>query len=319
MDDILKKIIKTCIKHASDLIEAAEAVFINGKYNLSYHLSVLAIEEIGKANLLLAKHLDKSSPEEKTRWLDKKASDHELKLFWAFWTPAFRSGTITEKEITQAKDFARNVHNLRMEGLYVNYEAKATKDIIRKIPKSQARGMIDLAKARIDIEASRKIKPLTKERAQMLDWFVSATADEEQRKFIFSNSSLKELQELKDVIKWFAWLKKQFEDADKEAQALLEKELRRQKPEEEEKFSPKWKIRTKLICLSHSIRQSALNQWNDHSRGIIKLYEGDKKKGEIIVDIVLPKIVPMQSLWSAGYGHMRRFIIALNMATFNHH
>jgi AbiV family abortive infection protein len=51
-----------CLAHAEDLIRAARRVLVDEKLpNISYHLSVLALEEIGKSTLIIMSHFAKRS------------------------------------------------------------------------------------------------------------------------------------------------------------------------------------------------------------------------------------------------------------------
>ena len=81
---------KACLSHAEDLIRAATRILSDEKLpNISYHLAVLALEEIGKSFLIVMAHAYFTNQSEDSSWNPQKFySDHIKKLFWAIWAPS---------------------------------------------------------------------------------------------------------------------------------------------------------------------------------------------------------------------------------------
>src|ERR1051325_874316 len=76
----LTKIREACLSSAEDLVGSAKALLENGALQASYHLAVLALEEMGKLGLMETKYLmgRLSSPRE----FAPDIEDHVKKLFW---------------------------------------------------------------------------------------------------------------------------------------------------------------------------------------------------------------------------------------------
>jgi len=85
-----------CFEHATDLIEAAERIFREGRSlpNIAFHLVLLAIEEMGKAGLIAAREVGTGHRD--TAWIDKRLDDHAFKILWELWTPAFNAGNLSD-------------------------------------------------------------------------------------------------------------------------------------------------------------------------------------------------------------------------------
>src|SRR5205085_8287918 len=95
-----------CLEHAADLVSSAERVLENGFANIAYHLAVLALEEIGKAGLIMSRAITAGSRD--SEWIDKKLGDHIWKIQWAVWSVGFSGKRIDPKEFEEARRFARS-------------------------------------------------------------------------------------------------------------------------------------------------------------------------------------------------------------------
>ena len=86
----VEPILNACLQNAENLLASAKAVMAPGQYHIGYHLAALAMEEIGKAGLILTEALGPDpSEEDKESLRSKWMEDHERKLFWAIWLPSF--------------------------------------------------------------------------------------------------------------------------------------------------------------------------------------------------------------------------------------
>lgn len=311
----VQEIIKACLSHAADLLAAAIKTHSELKLsNIAYHLAALALEEVGKADLVAVNYIA-TSRDGTVSWPEKHADDHVKKLFWALWGPSFGRQVINQEQIDSFKGLAQRIHETRLKGLYVNPaedELLVPRDVVTE---TEAQWLISLAQSRLKLESLFKPKILTEEEKNDLSWFLNASGDVDKRRFIFTAESMNKLAELGQVSKWIHWLKEQFDKAEAEGRAMAERELRRQAPSETEAADPKWKLKTRLYTNSHSIRPKALNWWNGVSNWI-KLFPVDKKKDQLLVEFTLPKSMSAQTFWWNGWGVSRRFVVALNMGSF---
>jgi AbiV family abortive infection protein len=84
-----------CVKHARALLESAPAVQFAGHSNIAYHLALLALEELGRRELLGIQSIANKSVVPPT-WTQKHARVHTKKLFWCFCGANFISGPFSK-------------------------------------------------------------------------------------------------------------------------------------------------------------------------------------------------------------------------------
>jgi AbiV family abortive infection protein len=112
--------IQACFANARDLLRAAKCVLDDEKLpNVAFHLTLLALEEVGKAALLGARGIARSV-EDETVFIDNRLDDHVFKLFWALWTPNFARGKVSKDEIESLRGMVRTMHDDRLAALYVS-------------------------------------------------------------------------------------------------------------------------------------------------------------------------------------------------------
>lgn len=308
---------KACLSHAEDLIRAAIRILSDEKLpNISYHLAVLALEEIGKSFLIIMAHTHFTNQSEDSSWNPQKFySDHIKKLFWAIWGPSIGREKITKNQIESFQGLAHKIHETRLQGLYVDFDEKSFSLPSEAVTEDEAQNLIDIASSRLEMEKLVEFDKIEDENIEIMTWFLSATEDEEKRNLIFGNKSMEKLTELSSTNKWIAWLKKDFEKAEEEAQKAIKQELQRKPSIDQDKYTAKWKMKIRFFSNSHSIRPKPLNKWNELSNWI-KLYPVGGKKNQLIAEFLLPKSISVQQFWYVGWGLARRFIVALNIGTF---
>lgn len=304
-----------CLAHAGDLIRAARRVLVDEKLpNISYHLAVLALEEIGKSTLILMGHFAKSSKD--STWSPKKIyDDHVKKLFWATWGPSMDQEKISKKQIESLQGLSTRIHDTRLQALYVDFDDNGPLQPSDAISEPQAQNLIDVATSRLELEKIHKYGEIDESRLENLNWFLSVTSDQEKRRLIFGNKSMDKLAEIKSVPDWVDWLKQEFDKAEKEGQEAIRQELQRKPPKNSEKLKEKWKVKVRLFTNSHSIRPKPLNKWNKLGSWI-QLYPVGGKKNQLLMEFTLPKNISVNGLWWAAWGVARRFVVALNIGTF---
>src|ERR1700722_8035206 len=119
MDQIVQPV-QACFVNARDLLRAAKRVLDDEKLpSVAFHLTILALEEVGKAALLGARGVAHSA-EDETVFIDNRLDDHVFKLFWALWTPSFARGKVSKDEIESLRGMVRTMHDDRLAALYVS-------------------------------------------------------------------------------------------------------------------------------------------------------------------------------------------------------
>ena len=304
-----------CLKHAEDLIRAATRVLTDENLpHISYHLSTLALEEIGKSNLLGVVYLSKQRKD--ARWNPEKLlDDHVKKLFWAAFGTYFGRKKLTRELLEETLVWAKDVHEIRLRGLYVELKESGLNLPQKAVTESMAEGILNGAKALLEAEKIQDFdEQMSDERSALMIWFLTATDDVEKMKLIMGSKSMEELAELGSVHAWVMWLKAQFDESDALAQADTKRELNRVATIEDIGID-KWKMRIRLFSSSHSIRPKVLNKWNQMGTWI-KIFPVDNKKNQMILELTLRKSVTVHNLYQIGWGIARSFVTALNIGSF---
>jgi AbiV family abortive infection protein len=305
--------LKACVDHARDLIRAARAVQAASSPNIAYHLAALALEELGRRELIAVQSIAEKR-DVPPAWPLKHAQSHTQKLFWAFFGGSFTNEKITKESLEEMRTFADHIHSKRLGGLYVNVGELGPEIPSEKIKEEEATSLIDLAAARLAMEESAKYREhIPAEELETQAWFLKAADDPETRKALFSSKSMDKLAELKDARAWAQWLRSEFEKAEVEGRAALQKELARKRPTKGSD-KKKWKLRIRINSDSHSIRPKVLNKWNE-TVDWIKLTPVPERKNQLLIDFILLENIPLQGLWYFGWGLARHFVTAMNIGS----
>jgi AbiV family abortive infection protein len=85
---------QACVEHAKALLKSARAVIASGHPNIAFHLAVLALEELGRRELIGVQSIidTRSVP---PGWAQKHTQDHVKKLFWCFFGGSFFAARLT--------------------------------------------------------------------------------------------------------------------------------------------------------------------------------------------------------------------------------
>ena len=124
-----KPVRQACLLNASRLLNAARKICDPESRHVSYHLAALALEEIGKASMVVVSSLsvpqavDGQGEDELEKSPSGWVEDHERKLFWALFLPSFRP-TLTASDFRKHQELARNIHETRLSTLYVDPNAE---------------------------------------------------------------------------------------------------------------------------------------------------------------------------------------------------
>lgn len=312
-DPALLQAMNACVLHARDLLASARLIQNAGRSNIAFHLALLALEELGRRELLGVKTVEQSGS-----WADRHFQDHVQKLFWCFFGARFTDERITTETLDAMKGLATRLHSRRLAGLYVDIGADGVSIPAEQVPQDEAERILSLAEARLALsEASNLREGRTKEEMAIQAWFLATTQDLDRRKLVFSAKSLDKLAELGNARDWVNWLKGEFDKADAESKAITQAEIERGRQLADggnANTVTKWKVRIRLYTNSHSVRQKALNHWNERVTWI-KLTAVPDKKDQLLLELQLGDQVPIQGLWYLAWGIARSFVAALNIAT----
>ncbi len=303
---------EVCLSNAMDLLKGAKASLDIKVDNACFHLTLLALEEIGKIELEAIKTMSKIHPPTEPIQYNFDIDDHERKIFWGLWGSSFGREKQTKELMDGKKGLAKNLHERRLLYLYSNPEDPQHWSEL--MGKDEAKMLYDYVEIRLKFEQSKSglLERFVEEPDEDLIWFLKINEDEERRKEIWGHKSQDRLLELGDVKLWIKELRSVYEQHEKEMKELAEKEIQRQQPPEEKRADPKWRIRLEIVSPSHSIRQKKLKEFND-TVDWIKLSPSDAHT--LKVELLLPKNVSIKSLWDRGWVMARMFITSLNIAT----
>jgi AbiV family abortive infection protein len=312
-DPVLVRAMQACVDHARNLVASAKLVQVSGRQHIAYHLAILALEELGRRELIAIKTVEHAGERP-----DKLSLDHVQKLFWCFFGARFATERLTTESLDMMKGFAKRLHEKRLAALYVDLDADGLSVPSDQVSEDDAKQLIDLAESRLALSGSETLREgKTPEDIALQRWFLSATRDLEKRKFVFSGYSMDQLAAFGNAREWVLWIKEEFDRVDAENRALAEQEIERGLNLASKQGKNKWKVRIRLFSGSHSIRPKALNEWNEKVTWL-KLVPVPDKKDQLILEIILTEDVPIQGLWLFAWGVARHFLIALNIATMGY-
>jgi AbiV family abortive infection protein len=304
--------IRGSLGHTAGLIDGARVLLEKNLPHLAYHLALLALEEIGKLEVVLVGRVGDADDEASFR--RKFLDDHVGKIFWAFWGPTFSRQLIDQRQIDWHQNFAKQLHEKRLKGLYTepyDEEFIAPSD---QVTAGDAKALIDMAEMRLTMQRDREPAELTEGEKADLIWFRTAGYDTQTKEFIVSGASMKKLAELKDLRAWVKWLHDTVTERDIKLMALGEAEIKRELMDGDLNRM-KWKFRIRLKTNSHIIKPKAISAWNRLSSPIKWTFVDKKTKDEIIVEFELPKSVLAGDLYDIGLQFAYRFVIALNIGS----
>ena len=314
----LKLTREICLANAEAFLSVAERELDKGVDHIVLHLSLLALEEIGKSILVTVAHTARTAGSERES-PSGAMEDHVKKLFWALWGGRLiRNVQFTKESIEEHRHLATNLHDRRLESLYTDPRHPLPVD--QRVDSEEARRLTALARARLELEKITEIAEFEEGDVEEISWFFASLEDPERRRQIFSTASLTHLKDAKSGKDWIRWLHGIFRQNENEMRAYAEKELRRQAPDDEDSHHAKYKMRLRIQTPSHSIRGNAFAKWNDGIDGV-KIHRSDRKdarglaKGELLIDLILPKAVSPGYVWDHGFFMAKLVVLAFNIGT----
>ena len=225
-----------CIKNARSLLDSAKDLSQDDtRLHISHHLTVLALEEIGKGVIILI-HPDALT--DKLGWLD----DHVKKIFWALWSFALSKKSVNSAEIAGLKDAARGIHEFRLRSLYVDV-ARDKNDVVDQ---AMLEKLLAITEARLFSEEIAKPAELTSDEKLILDWFLANAEEQRVQSVMYGSESLDYLDSVGgDIRAWVKWIKEKHEYLEQFNLELAKRELSRI-PQEQDAVAPKWQLVVRL-------------------------------------------------------------------------
>jgi AbiV family abortive infection protein len=277
-----------CLGQAQGFIDAAERLADGGSPHIVYHLSLLALEEVGKASMLSAltirhDNLDGS-------WVENSLASHPRKLQWAIWSPMTR---IDPADFEAARQFSERAHAMRLASLYVNPKADLT-DLppSERVRLEDAQETLSLARSRLAYE--RKQGTPTGEVDDLTKWFLDTMADSDRSRLLLSKTFRAQYEAMNcDARAWVGWARDEIERIQQEARQAMEAEFARPgAPKESAK--PRWRANAWVYTPSHSLRPKVLARWNERIKPIQLLWMG--RKDQFTLQITLHDNEPLPAL-----------------------
>ena len=309
MDENLLHARKLCLDHAQNFIEAAEHLG-EGWPHIVYHLSLLALEEVGKASMLCTRMIN--HPKLDGSWIEQSLESHRRKLQWAVWSPMVR---IDPADFAAARDFAERAHAMRLASLYVDSKTDLT-DLppSARVQRKDADQALALARARLGDERAHGTP--SGEIDDLTQWFLDTMDDPYRSRVILSKPFIAQFEAMNsDARAWASWAREEITRLDRESREILEAELARPgAPKGSAK--PRWRANATVYTPSHSLRPKVLARWNDQITAVQLLWSG--KKDQLILQITLHDNEPLPSLFGRLTTLAKLAVACLNIGSIGY-
>jgi AbiV family abortive infection protein len=298
-----------CLKQADGFIEAADILSAEKFAHIVHHLSLLALEEVGKASMLGARSI--KQPTRDDSWFDRWLGDHRSKLQWAVWSPMTR---LNPEDFSAAREFAERAHKMRLASLYVDADPDSTD----KVTAEDARLVLSLARDRLELEnaaqgLSARDHP---EIGELTQWFFDAMDDPQRVAFLLGKTSAEQYERLKgDARAWVSWARDEIARLDVEAEKLIQIELARPGAGPQS-AKPRWRANATVFTPSHSLRSKALAKWNDRIEAVKLLWTG--RKDELTLQITIHDNLPMTVLFGRLTTLAKLTVACINIGTIGY-
>jgi AbiV family abortive infection protein len=296
-----------CLEQAQGFIDAADRLGVAGWPHIVYHLSVLALEEIGKASMLGARTVSHANLD--GSWIDRSLDSHRRKLQWAIWSPMVR---IDPADFEAARAFAERAHAMRLASLYVDAKAELT-DLppSEQVRQHDAEQALALARTRLGYERSRGTS--SGEVDDLTRWFLDTMADPDTSRLLLSKSFVSRYEAMNgDARAWAGWARDEIARLAREDRELLEAQLARPGASTG-KAKPRWRANATVYTPSHSLRSKVLARWNEKFLPVQLVWSG--KKDQFTLQITLHDNDPLPSLAGRLTFLAKLTVACLNIGT----
>lgn len=298
-----------CFEQAQGFIDAAERLGA-GWPHIAYHLSLLALEEVGKASMLGALMLSHSTLDRS--WIEDSLSSHPRKLQWAVWSPMVR---IDPADFEAARLFAERAHAMRLASLYVNAKADLTDPPpTEHVRPEDAKEALALARSRLNYEQASGTP--TGEVDDLTKWFLDAMGDPVQSRRLLSEPFRAQYEAMsRDPRGWVGWARDEIERLDLGDRELLEAQLARPGAPKD-LVKPRWRANAVVYTPSHSLRPKVLARWNDRIKPAQLLWSG--KKDQFTLQVTLHDNMPLATLPGRLASLAKLIVACLNIGSIGY-
>lgn len=299
-----------CLQNAKDNLKAAKALSNLEVNHLVVHLSLLAVEEIGKIFMSFILLNQKEDWDDQA--LKVPLDDHVKKIFYAIWGPSLGREITDKDQWNDNKVQAKKLHDLRLSSLYgdLNDEVSSAK----KIDSDTAQAILAFAKSRLVLAEAEGEIDLNAPIDEDLVWFHKMAAEKRNDGFLFGETAQLKLIELNDVHAWMKWLRCKKGEEEAMLANLAFDEINREISTDASNITSKWELTFIVISQSHSIKPSELSTYNKLERLPLQLLMG-KDKHTLIIKKTLGSNVSVKELFSLGFHICRMYVASLNIAT----
>lgn len=299
-----------CLRNAEEFLKGAERHHGVGENHILFHLSVLALEEIGKIFLGWVQLRNRDDGKPLPGMLDME--DHVRKLFWAIWGPSFMGEGFSPEQWKDYQGLATDLHELRLLSLYTGLDDAVPNS--GKITDQQAEKIYSFTIAHLEL--AKMDGELMEENPSLPDLlyekFLELTTVPQRRSFIFGADAQVKMIELADLRAWIRWLVEHFEAEAARLDLLMKQELARH-PSAGTNFVPKWRVTVRFYTPTHTIRNS-VNSIQAGYAPYIRL-RALKDPSLLEVDIDLDQVVLITQVYHSARMTSQLFVAALNIAT----
>ena len=123
------------------------------------------------------------------------------------------------------KEFAANVHERRLRGLYVSIDVGDGELPQQAVSDSQCETLIELLRATLAVVDLHEFKELDEQQKSDLEWFMSVREEPDKAAAIFSGSSLERLRDSGNPREWIHSRRVEQAQLDAQMKAIAEQEL----------------------------------------------------------------------------------------------
>lgn len=315
--EVFRKAAEACVSNATELVEAARKLSVEGVApRIPFHLAVIGLEEIGKAELLRMAIMSLRYDHEIPTLFSRSIDDHVKKLFWATWGPAISHGQFERKDFDAYQKLASRIHSMRLQGMYVDISQNKVMSPESVISSEAANDLITLADDRLRRMGASTSEEIPPEQMRLVEWFLDATEHSERQQAIFSTKSRDKLAELKgDTHQWILWLKQWVEDSEKEAQETLQRELARQRSTDAT-AQERYELTLRLYTFTHSIRGKLLAPFGKGTW--INLQPIANQKDQLLVKMKLTDRVALGDVFDAGMNLANMVVASINIGSLGY-
>jgi AbiV family abortive infection protein len=307
-DEDIKLAIDLCLKNASNLLTEANLLFDAGRYPRAYCLAVQAITELGKRNLLAINMGGELNDNKKLERFHKHWLSPDQCLVFSLMTGNMQRFSKEEmlNFINLSRLWLARSRDLMSVELYDKAGFTYPDD---RIEKDQVKNLINLAKARIEIDRSREInhtEEISVKAKESISWLHEKSQDKEFLAFLNSKESLEKLAELKDSLAWINYLKTKWGEVLKNDCSRITEEKLQDK---------RWYVQSRIFSYSHIWTAEALEYWNKTCDCLKMKRMNDR---EVEIRQALPEFVKDEDLYIKAMMVTMLHVIALNIATFGY-